>query len=167
MNWIRRRGVLEVLLLAVILLFATLQIIFSNASNLTTWRGGGFGMYTDPHPRTSRFVWIEGTRDGVRTAVRLYPADERFAEETSHPSQFNVDLNRLTIAARESRDFPAIANPAALKGEIEEFLITHGENDVVLELFPRGDVRLKVVEVLITPDYRHLESRVISDRPLG
>lgn len=36
---------------------AGFQIWFSNTSNLTRWKGGGFGMYTGMHPN-NRSVWI-------------------------------------------------------------------------------------------------------------
>lgn len=37
---------------------ALFQVWFSNTSNLSRWKGGGFGMYTGMHPN-NRSVWVK------------------------------------------------------------------------------------------------------------
>ena len=166
MNAERKPKLLEILLISLPILIAVIQLYLSNASDLSTWKGGGFGMYTDPHPRVSRFVWMEGVgRDSV-VAIRLYPLDERLKSRFVRPTGIKNAIEKLRFVTRESRYFPAKANLNSIRASWSEFIEEYGEDPTIAALFPRSGLRLKVVEVSLSPDFHSLESRLISDREL-
>lgn len=157
---------LEILLISLPVLIAAVQIYLSSTSNLTSWRGGGFGMYTEPHPLVSRFIWMEGVGRDSLVAVRLYPLDERLQARFVRRSGIKIALEHLKSVARESREFPAIANRKKMEAEWLWFLDHYGDDPTIQSLFPVSSLRLKVVEIWLSPDFHSLESRLISDREL-
>src|SRR5262245_47688750 len=62
-----RRGLAPLLLAAV----ATVHLGLAEHAGLSRWRGGGFGMYAEPHPSLTQ-VWLAA--EGGRR--RLGPADD-------------------------------------------------------------------------------------------
>ncbi len=60
--------------LLVIVVTANVGFQFYTHKNtaLSPWKGGGFGMYTDPHA-DSRTVWLEMRSGGELAQIRLYP----------------------------------------------------------------------------------------------
>ena len=157
---------LETALLSIVLVVAAVQIYRSQYSDLTSWRGGGFGMYSDSHPRHSRFVWVTGTAGGNGTAVRLYPPDDRVYDRNHREAELQHALRRLRDDAYESRDWPAGADLTALTTEYEMLLEHHGSAKPIAELLPTADLELQVVEILISEDLNSLRCRGVARRPL-
>lgn len=60
------------MLYAVPLLVAGNQILRSNFSDLTRWKGGGFGMYTEMYPE-SRSIWLVTESADSLLVVKIYP----------------------------------------------------------------------------------------------
>jgi hypothetical protein len=157
---------LEGLLILALVLVATVQVFLSNTSNLTTWRGGGFGMYTDPHPHLGRPVWLQGEHDGSARAVRLAPLDERLQAGCRRNTALRRDMHDLLRVGSRSQGFPAAADLCWARGQLLGFLKKHGTDPGITALFPTSDLRMTVLEIGITPDYQRLGSRVLSDRDL-
>lgn len=156
----------ETVLLSIVLAVAAVQIHRSQNSDLTSWRGGGFGMYSDSHPRHSRFVWVTGTADGKGAAIRLYPPDHRIYDRNHRAAELQLAIRRLRDDAYESRDWPAGADLAALRLEYERLLENHGGEAPISELLPTADLELQVVEILISEDLRTLRCHRVARRPL-
>lgn len=157
---------LETLLLLIPLAVAAVQFHRSQYSDLTSWRGGGFGMYADSHPRHSRFVWVTGTLDGQRAAVRLYPPDDRIYDRNRRQTDLQISLRRLRDDAYESRDWPAGADLTDLSAAYRELLDYHGDEGPVAFLLPTANLELQIVEILISEDLRTLRCHGVARRPL-
>ena len=157
---------LETLLLLIPLAVAAVQIHRSQNSDLTSWRGGGFGMYSDSHPRHSRFVWVTGTVNGKRTATRLYPPDDRIYDRNQRETSLQISLRNLRDDAYESRDWPAGADLTDLTEAYRQLLEHHGGEESVAWLLPTANLELQVVEILISEDLRALRCHEIARRPL-
>jgi hypothetical protein len=157
----RRRPSLELVVVLLPILVASIQIYFALTSDLTRWRGGGFGMYTDPHPHVNRTVWVEGSRAGSPAALRLYPLDERLQQKCMRFTRLRRDLSGLRRAARAVRNFPSLTGIAPVCSAVDEFLAEHGDQREIDELFPRDALRVRVVQGGISRDFRHYETRTI------
>ncbi len=157
---------LETLLLLIPLAVATVQILRSQYSDLTSWRGGGFGMYADSHPRHSRFVWVTGSVSEKRAAVRLYPPDDRIYDRNRRETDLQLSLRRLRDDAYESRDWPAGAELADLAESYRQLLDDHGGEESVAGLLPIANLELQIVEILISEDLRSLRCHAVARRPL-
>ena len=59
---------------------ALAQLILSQVSQISPWRGGGYGMYTEPPPFESRTVWLGLNQDGRETYFRINPPDGRIRD---------------------------------------------------------------------------------------
>ncbi|MEM9399782.1 MAG: hypothetical protein AAF984_06200 [Verrucomicrobiota bacterium] len=59
------------------LLVATSQFILCKTSPLSPWKGGGYGMYTQPPPISARTVWLKLSQHGKATFYRIQPLDSR------------------------------------------------------------------------------------------
>lgn len=51
---------------------ACFQFYFSQRSTLNRWKGGGFGMYSAPHP-DHRAIWIEIIKDSLSEKIKIFP----------------------------------------------------------------------------------------------
>ena len=69
------------LLMVVALGIAAVQFWLSNTTPLSRWKGGGYGMYTEPHAN-DRTVWALIDLAEGRVPVRLFPVS---AKATSQP----------------------------------------------------------------------------------
>jgi len=152
------RPIAEWLLLAVPVVVAAVQVFLSTTSDLTTWRGGGFGMYSDAHPNQSRNIWLTGEREGEPRAVRVFPLDERIRYGAMRAGPLTRALADVRREARRVRNFPSAASGEGLVEEVRELLEEHGAEPVVAELFPREGFGLTVMEVAITPDFEALRA---------
>ena len=73
-------------ILALMVTIASIQVVMANNGLISRWKGGGFGMYTDPHPHANRQVWLHIQHpDGTMSFARLQPRSE------SSLSQFHID----------------------------------------------------------------------------
>ena len=153
---------LEVLLLVGVVAVAGLSLFRSQTSDLHRWKGGGFGMYTDPHP-TSRMMWLEGEIEGERTAFRIYPTDERMQTACMRDTELRRDLYNLADLARDIRNYPAGSDLSNIKAQARYVLKQHGDAPELGAIFPRTEVHFKVVELRISPDYGELDTRPITE----
>lgn len=155
---------LEALLLLLPMVVALVQITLVSTSDLTRWRGGGFGMYSDTHPMTSRRLWLEGqAASGSPAALRIYPVDQRLREVEHRSSRLRRDVDDLRYFARVHRNFPSLRSKNDLEATFHRFLENHGDHEVVQDVVPRTDVKLKVVEVALASDLSTLEPTIISE----
>lgn len=77
-NLIGRQANLAVSLLAVLVAANVLVQLYTHKTTaLTAWKGGGFGMYTEPHAE-DRSVWIQLVGADSTANIRLWPASKEF-----------------------------------------------------------------------------------------
>ena len=157
---------LEILFIFLPILVAVVQIYLAGTSDLSRWKGGGFGMYSDPHPGVNRLVWVEGYIDSVLTAVRLEPLDERLQHESIKNSSLKAGLMKLNSTAWNNRNFPSGWRLSSLDTEYHYFLENHGNEILIKEHFPVNQLKMKVMEVAISDNYQAIGATVICERPL-
>lgn len=151
----------EALFFLIPIAVACVQMYLTSTTDLTRWRGGGFGMYSDPHPNQGRNVWLTGSREGQDVAVRLFPRDPRWDSSSAPPQQAIASLER---AAMEFRDFPSLPRLEPMGARIAEFLDEHGHLPLVASLVPDRDLRIEVIEIAIGADWDSLKATRIAER---
>ena len=157
------------LFLSVPIAVAVTQLALTACCDLTSWRGGGFGMYSDPHPKVSRYVWLVGeSRDGDgEAAVRLSPLDDRLRGRRTRDSyRYAGWLKRIEQIAYRGKNFPVQLDDAAIATRIRALLAKYGDDSVIEAVFPYKDLELRLIEVYLAPDYRSVESRTLLERRL-
>jgi len=63
--------------LFIALIIAITQFVLSSNFTLTRWEGGGFGMYSEPNPNSSRIVGISIKNPNGEINLRLNPPDKK------------------------------------------------------------------------------------------
>ena len=156
----------EIILICIPILVALSQIYLHTTSDLTSWKGGGFGMYSDAHPNSSRNIWIEGVKDSIYRSVRIHPLDERIGYGNMRDNPLRRDLRQLRGVAREGRNFPSGPTLSSLRREIKLFLDKHKDDELIRDLFPVNDLKVVTVELVLSENYESIESKVINRRGL-
>ena len=99
----RRRAHLVMALVAVVTLA---QFVNSNTSALSSWKGGGFGMYTDPHPN-NRTVWLVLESADATHGFRLMPpADGIAAQRERLGGEARHALDSAILLANDMLTYP-------------------------------------------------------------
>ena len=101
----RDRGVV---LVGLIVLVAGIQTYLASTTLLSPWKGGGFGMYSAPHPTQLRAIFVEV--DG-HEPIRVVP---REAERASHEWELLERHGNLLLgfpSPRRMRGLARIASP--------------------------------------------------------
>jgi hypothetical protein len=155
----------EFLLIALPIIVAVLQVRLVDTSNLTRWKGGGFGMYAEPHPASARNIWLtDGADAGV--CIRLFPLDGRLERAAMQDVGLCRALEALADLARDHRNFPALKRTAPLRSALSHFYEDYGTLPSITGIMPHGDCRLQATELWLSADYHQIESRLIGDRSL-
>lgn len=107
MDWIGARAGACVLALAgVAAANVLIQLWMHRTTPLTAWKGGGFGMYTEPHA-DARSVWAAFAGEGGTAYLRLWPEDPRLAGWRKSVSTRSADfLSRQVWLAERFRYNP-------------------------------------------------------------
>ena len=103
----RRDRVLALLMPVVLVLVAASQVVIASTTDLTPWRGGGFGMFSTLDNHDQRFLRITAvTQSGEAVAVdarALFqddsPVREEFVRARARPTTGNLDALAEAIAA--------------------------------------------------------------------
>jgi hypothetical protein len=163
----RRRFPLEYVVVAVPILVALLHLVMIQSSSQTRWKGGGFGMYADPHPNSYRVVWLIGEdEDGEDVAFSLDPFDDRVRHKRIEARSRRVALRVLHDIAEDSKNFPERTNVAAIRAQLQTLRTTEKKDEELqraLTLLPLRDVRMRVTEISINEQYTALEAKPIHE----
>lgn len=159
-HWVGRRADLGGVVLALLVLAATLhQIYASKTGTLTPWKGGGFGMYTAPHGSARAVFVVLGD-----TALRLAPPDAALAGWVkSLDPDSAAFLNGLIHEADVLRHYPRRDPAARLMAWVARVhwapeLVGSGGTD---GLFGRDQMQVIVTELARKPVAGLIEQRVI------
>ena len=149
----RRRFPLEYIVVGVPILVALLHLVMIQSSSQTRWKGGGFGMYADPHPNSYRVVWLVGEdEDGEDVAFSLDPFDDRVRYKRIDAPSRRVALRVLHDIAEDSKNFPERTNAGAIRAQLETLRATEDKDEElqrVLKLLPLAEVRMRVTEISV------------------
>lgn len=121
----RRDRVLALLVPVVLVLLATNQVLIASTTDLTPWRGGGFGMFSTLDNHDQRFLRITAvTESGDAVAVDARalsrdesPVREEFVRARARPTTGNLDALAAAIAAAELRIDDGVAAPPDAEAE--------------------------------------------------
>ena len=116
-EWTGRNARLAIAVLAIVV---GGNVLFQTYTHKTTpllaWKGGGFGMYTEPHAE-DRSVWLTFEGAEGSASVRIWPETTNF---TSWRDQGNLRgtafLNMITYQAERFRYYPRKGQADALIG---------------------------------------------------
>lgn len=127
----KRRGTSRAVqaLVAVAICIAVVQFGLARFGSQSSWKGGGFGMYTEPHPQ-NRKVWAVLSSGGRDYPVLLWPVTEALRDpHRDLPAEVTAPLQAAVDAAYEvstSARAGASAELARIAGEIDWTLGEHG-----------------------------------------
>jgi len=127
-----------------------LQAYMHKTTALLAWKGGGFGMYTEPHVE-DRSVWLTFNGRGETASVRLWPETKEFAAWQEKAGVKGVAfLSKLRAQADRLRYFPRDNNAQDLIGLAARVRWPEGlVGDVVPaegKVFKRDDISVVVYE---------------------
>lgn len=148
------------------LLIAHTQLYFYTYSDLSSWKGGGFGMYSEPHPNSSRSIWIEGYRDSTKTAFRLYPMDSRVNLKKIKSNDVRKLIQQMSAVAKKAKNFPSNTNFEVIQRNLNILKPVVLNKYKQLDFFPSDSVNYIVTQIQISKDYKNLESIIIHNSEL-
>lgn len=159
--------ILEYGVVVIPILIAVSEFILYKTSDLSLWKGGGFGMYSDPHPSTARHVWLIGENRGRQTYCGLYNMDARLDINRIQNGALREHLYDLGDYALDMRNFPSMTSKQKLNESYRQMLSELGPEPVDLSMIPREFTKLVVTELRISRDFRHIEMIPIYECPLN
>jgi len=96
--------------LFIALILAITQFVLSSNFTLTRWEGGGFGMYSEPNPNSSRIVVISIKNPDGEINLRLNPPDNKiFSYIKKMKGKKKDDWDKLIEDSDRIRRFPKYA----------------------------------------------------------
>lgn len=151
---------------AIVALVALVQVVLSTSTTFSKWKGGGFGMYTEPHPLSSRCLWVKLRDPSGATYVRLSPLDRRLDSSLS-----GLSKDRRAVWMRRVDDMSTILmwpRDEVLRklGEAVNELISYDSSALGTVSgidWPRSSiVTVSVVETRLDLDSDTFENRVVA-----
>jgi hypothetical protein len=149
---VRRDRWLVVAVPLVLVLVAIAQLVAANTSTLTSWRGGGFGMFSTADAHDQRIVraTIEGPEASLPLDLRSLRRDARvdrtFVTARAWPTARNLDALAAAVAAAPlALDHDGIVRHAGAD-------LTAVDDPVALGLEPDSTIRVRVWRVRFEPE---------------
>ena len=124
-------------------------------------------MYTEPHPINYRVAFLISIDGSVNNNnwIRVYPLDQRLESIEFENDPYSKQIQRIHEIVRSRITFPSRIDEKSLINEIKQVQLNwQGQKEIIY--FPTDTVKLQVLEVGISPDYRSIISTVIYERQL-
>jgi len=144
----------DFILIVIVLAVIGFQIYHSQVNNLSQWKGGGFGMYADPHPASHRTVWLEGIKNGRNRKIRIFPEGPVLDNEALS-FEIKQASRRAFHDVWKSIYYPETYNWDRLNHKIRALISTYSR-DSLISTIPDSLAHFVVYESQISPDYRRL-----------
>ena len=157
---------LEYSVIVIPILVALSQFVLYKTSDLTLWKGGGFGMYSTPHPVTSRHAWLIGETDGEPTFYRMHHLDERLNLNQLKDESLQTCLQDFVADAKYMRYFPSFAKKRKMKERYKRLLSLIDTDSEEQKILPREYTKLVVTELRLTPDFKRIEMESVYEHAL-
>ena len=135
------KNVAKYFLIVLPILVAINQMYWSNFSDLTRWKGGGFGMYTCMHYNT-RTLWLRINSLKDTEYMRIYPLDSSSSDFAKAKRILEVFEPKVIGFI----NFPSAISESYLKTGLEE-------SCKILGLGKEAKVEVEVSEMY--PDYKN------------
>lgn len=162
---------LAIALVVLIVANVCFQFYTHKTTALTPWKGGGFGMYTEPHA-DGRTVWLEMQGTGGVAQMRVYPENEGIRAWIDGVSlRGGAALSTISRQAAGLRHFPddrqanALIQSAARIGWLDQ--LTGGVKPKEGATFKPEDIRVIVYENMQDMQASKLKRRLIFAMPSG
>ena len=147
MSTVRR---ISLLVLVLPIIVATIQFTLFLTSDLTLWKGGGFGMYSKPHPNSFRHIWLVGKNGDQSSYFRIYPKDERINMNKIKNKIIRNNLEYIYKDAKRHKNFPSLWSKEKLYSSVHNIVNELEKDDMTFEIFPRDSIQMIVTEMIIT-----------------
>ena len=157
---------LEYSVIVIPILVALSQFVLYKTSDLTLWKGGGFGMYSTPHPVTSRHAWLIGETDGEPTFYRMHHLDERLNLDQLKDESLQVCLQDFVSDAKYILYFPSLASKRELNERYKQLTSLIDPNSEEQAIIPLESTKLVVTELRLTPDFKRIEMESVYEHAL-
>lgn len=147
-------------LLLIMLGTAAHQFYTSWDGMLSPWKGGGFGMYTAPHPENARATYL--IVDGH--ALRMAPPDPKLVAWIASVDPGSAQyLERLVEQARTMRSYPRAAAADRLMAGAARVIWDKVLLDAWLDVGvqPASEMEVVVMEIARRPSESIIETRII------
>ena len=146
----RNAKLLATMLICLIIANVIFQFFTHKTTALTAWKGGGFGMYTAPHP-DGRTVWLELQGLGGSVEIRVYPENEELRSWINGVSlQGGAALRTITTQAKSLRHYPDEKKATALIDSVARIKwldsFTKGVTPKESQTFKPEDIHIRVYE---------------------
>jgi hypothetical protein len=162
---------LAVVLVVLVVANVCFQFYTHKTTALTPWKGGGFGMYTEPHA-DGRTVWLEMQGASSVVQMRVYPENEIIRAWIDGVSLGGGKaLSTISNQAAGLRHFPnekkanELVQSAARIGWLDQ--ITGGVKPKDGATFKPEDIRVIVYENLQDMNAAKLKRRLVFEMPDG
>ena len=141
---------LATVLICLIITNVFFQFFTHKTTALTAWKGGGFGMYTAPHP-DGRAVWLELQGQDGFVEIRVYPENEDLRNWINGVSlQGGAALRTITTQASLLRYFPDEKNAISLIDSVARIRwlssLTKGISPKEGQTFKPEDIHVRVYD---------------------
>lgn len=163
----RHADLLAWALVAIVIGNVVFQFYTHKTTTLTSWKGGGFGMYTDPHSN-SRSIWLQVEGQEGMSQFIVYPRSKLHSDwiEASD-RRGRAGLRRVSTIAAKMRYYPRRENAEDLIKAASRIAWTPGfVGDLTPkegQYFKRADYRVLVYENYDDVQNAQIERRKIFD----
>ena len=148
-----------------------IQMYTHQTTALTPWKGGGFGMYTEPHS-DSRYVWIRinGVDQNGKESfadVRLHPKAGFMIQWQNAVSRGGSrSLQNLSNKANSLRFFPNAANMEGLANFASRI---RWPEEAIGDLQPKSGEAFDAsdITVLVSEKYMDIQNREVNRRVIA
>ncbi len=152
---------LVIALVGLIIANAGFQFYTHKTTALTAWKGGGFGMYTEPHA-DGRTVWLEMRGGNGTVEMRVYPENEELRIWIDGVSlRGGAALQIISSQAEKLRHFPdqqkadALIQNVARIGWLDS--ITGGVTPKAGKTFKPEDIRVMIYDTV-----QNMQAKILS-----
>ena len=155
--------------LFIALIVAITQFVLSSSFTLTRWEGGGFGMYSEPYPDSSRFVGISLKNSDGELNLRLNPPDDKLSKYINKlKGKTRDDWDRLIEDSDRIRRFPKYALSDDFMRKIANELL-HINYDLKIKMKSKNNlimVNVYVMQLNMNIKENSIQSKILYSKTL-
>ena len=155
--------------LLIALIIGISQFVLSSKYTLTRWEGGGFGMYSEPSPDTSRIVGISINNPDGKLNLQLSPPDEKISLYFNKIKGEKRDVwDKLIEDTERIRRFPKYALTDTYIRQVSEELldINYNLKSAMRSNNSSINVNVYVIQLSMNVEDKSVETRVLYSKNL-
>jgi len=167
----KKAKLLAIVLIVLVAANVAWQFYTHKTTALSPWKGGGFGMYTEPHS-DSRTVWLEMRSGDDLAQVRLYPKKAGIvAWQKGISLKGGQFLQNLTDKAAKLRFYPRVRDADEIITLASRIAwlddLTGGVQPKIGNAFLPSNMRIIVYENVQDMDAQTVTRRIVFETQMG